>query len=514
MLVIDSSEIKNIEKLAAQQGMPLSSLMEQAGTKIAEIATEIIYKKKLKNICIICGTGNNGGDGLVAARLMSVMKCNVRVILADGDPKTDLAKMNFNLLPNKVEVFSFYERAIECVSIIEESDMIIDAVYGIGFRDGLNPQTGEIIRLCNENKKACKIAVDVPSGIVCDSGEIINDCFKADITVSFTALKPLHVLYPSMDCCGEIRVADVGIPKNIMSVCSYTMKTTDCYIKNNPLRERRMSAHKGSNGTLLSICGSYGMAGAAILSGGAALRTGVGLLKSAVPKSIYPIVASQLPESVFMPLDETENGTVSVSAFDRILSEIINKAGAVLIGCGLGQSDDITQLVSMLVENSTKPLVIDADGINALSMNIDILRRATVPIILTPHPGEMARLTSTDIMAVQLHRYEMTKLLAQEYHVTVVLKGANTIIATPEGKVYVNRTGNNGMAKGGSGDVLAGIMASLLAQGTDAEKAAVYAVYYHGLAGDRCAENYTRRSMLPSDLVDEIRYSEFGKIRN
>ena len=514
MLVIDSNEMRNIEKLAAQQGTPLSSLMEQAGTKIAEIVTEMIYRNKLKKICIICGSGNNGGDGFVAARLISVMNCTVNVILADGDPKTDLAKMNFNILPDKVNILPFYERAIESVSVIAESDMIIDAVYGIGFRDGLNPQIAEIIQLCNENQKARKIAVDVPSGIVCDSGEIINGCFKADLTVSFTALKPLHVLYPSMDYCGEIRVAEVGIPKNIISVCEYAMKTTDSYIKDNPLKGRRMSAHKGTNGTLLSICGSYGMAGAAVLSGISALRTGVGLLKSAVPKSIYPIVAQKLIESVFLPLEETAGGTISAGEFDKILYEIMNRCSAVLLGCGLGQSDDITKLVSMIVENSTKPIVIDADGINAVSMNIDVLRRATVPIILTPHPGEMARMTHTDIAAVQAHRYEMTKLFAQEYHVTVVLKGANTIIATPEGRAYVNRTGNNGMAKGGSGDVLAGIMASLLAQGTDTEKAAVYAVYYHGLAGDRCAENYSKRSMLPSDIADEIRYSEFGKIRD
>ncbi len=505
MLVIESNEIREMEERAVSQGKKMSALMEQAGTKVAEIAAEIMYKKKLKKICVICGTGNNGGDGFVAARLLSVMNCNVTVILA-GDAKSELAKMNFNLLPNKVSVLSFYSQQIDCAGVIAESEMIIDAVYGIGFRDALDPLVYELVQLCNDNKSAYRIAVDLPSGIVCDTGEIVNGCFHADMTITFTAMKPLHVLYPSMDYCGEIRIVSVGIPKYIYKSCRYAMKTTDEYIAENTMPKRRISAHKGTNGTLLSVCGSYGMAGAAVLSGNAALRTGVGLLKQAVPKSIYPIVAGKLTEAVFIPMNETSDGQIDVNDSNRLVYEMIEKAGAVLVGCGLGTGDNATRLVSTLVESCMKPMVIDADGINAVSTNIDILRHASGPLILTPHPGEMARLIQSSTTAVQQARYKIAKEFAQEYRVTLVLKGANTLIATPEGSVYVNRTGNNGMARGGSGDVLAGMMASFLAQGMSTEKAAIFSVFYHGLAGDQCAAKYSARAMLPGDMVDELKF--------
>lgn len=505
MIVVTSEEMRNMEQITAGCGIPMSSLMEKAGQGVAELAQTIISEKNLKNICIVCGTGNNGGDGFVAARLLSE-KCHVTVVLADGFPKTELSQTNFSILPPTVVVHEFNEQMYESVEVIKNADMIIDAIYGIGYKNTLKPNVGELIGYCNDNAKAVRIAVDVPSGILCDSGNIITTCFHADYTVSFTALKPLHVLYPSMDFCGQLSVVDVGIPKNIFDSCNYIMKTTDEFIENHAIRPRRKSAHKGTNGTLLAVCGSYGMAGAAVLAGEAALRSGVGLLKMAIPRSIYPIVAQKLVESVFMPLEQTIDGKINFKEYNRILFESVDNASAILIGCGMGVNDGIKQMTAMLVENCTKPMVIDADGINSLCGNIDILRRAAAPIIITPHPGEMARLINSDIQTIQAYRYDVAKDFAQEYRVTVVLKGANTVIATPEGRVYVNLTGNNGMAKGGSGDVLAGMMSSLLAQGLSTEKAAVYAVYYHGLAGDRCAEKLSVRTMLPSDLIKEIHF--------
>ncbi|MDD6489027.1 MAG: NAD(P)H-hydrate dehydratase [Clostridia bacterium] len=504
MLVVTSDEMRNIEKKAVENGSTYLGLMEKAGGFIAEKAAKIITAKKLKNIVILCGKGNNGGDGFVAARFLSVM-CDVTVILADGEPKTNDAKMNFNLMPHNIKTISYIAEKEECINSINNAEILIDAIYGIGFKDALNPEIYELSEYYNENKKAVKISVDLPSGIMCDTGEIINGCFNADYTVTFTALKPLHILYPSMDFCGEVSVENVGVPKQILDECSYIMKTTDEYICENPLTKRRKSAHKGTNGTLFSLCGSYGMAGAAVLSGSAALRTGVGLLRMAVPKSIYELVSSKLTEAVFMPLKQNDDGTVSIEEFNKILYDVLEKSSAMLIGCGLGMNDELNDLVSLLIENSTKPIVLDADGINAVCMNINVLKRATVPLILTPHPGEMARLTMSDTRTVQCDRYNIAKNFAEEYGVTLVLKGANTLVATPDGNVYVNLTGNNGMAKGGSGDVLAGMIASFLAQGMSAEKAAVYGVYYHGLVGDLCSEKYSSRSMLPSDMVTELK---------
>lgn len=503
MIVVESNEMLNLEKTVARSGVSLASLMEQAGAAVAELAAKMIAQKKIKKIVVLCGKGNNGGDGFVIARFLSLMS-EVSVILVNDYPKTDLAKMNFNIIPDKVTIINQYDQTLEAANAIAESEMIIDAIYGIGFKDMLDPGSEQAIDLSNRNKTAVKIAVDTPSGIVCNSGEIPGDCFHADYTVTFTALKPLHVLYPSADFCGEVSVAKIGIPQQYVDMCTYAMRTTDEFIQKYPLQEKQKSAHKGTNGTLLAVCGSYGMSGAAALSGEAALRSGVGILKMAVPESIYPIVANKLTEAVFLPLPQTERGQLSVNAFDTLQMELMGRCNAVLIGCGLGTGNDITELVSGLISTSSRPIVLDADGLNSIAPNIDVLRQSMAPIILTPHPGEMARLMGTDIQAVQKNRYLAARNFASQYGVTVVLKGSNTIIAFPDGDVYVNRTGNNGMGKGGSGDVLAGLMASFLAQGMNYDQAAILAVYYHGLAGDKCAEKFSRRTMLPSDMIKEF----------
>lgn len=505
MIVVESNEVRNMERAAVRAGSSLASVMEQAGAAVAELAMKISAEKQLRRITLLCGKGNNGGDGFVIARFLSYM-CEVTVITACGYPETDLAKLNYNLIPDKVNILSFPDNYEECISAVNDSGIIIDALYGIGFRDCLDPSSAELVELANRNKDCVRIAVDLPSGIICNTGEIPDTCFHADYTVTFTTLKPLHVLYPSQDYCGKISVANVGIPKSIVDACNYAMRTTDEYITRHPLPTSKKSAHKGSNGTLLSICGSYGMSGAVTLSGSAALRSGVGLLRCAVPDSIYPIVAPTLTEAVFLPLDEEENGTTSFTEADRLKSEIMERSTAVLIGCGLGTGENVTSLVSELIMSSTKPIVLDADGINAIAPNIDVLRAAMAPVILTPHPGEMARLTGTNSMTVQRDRYRTARNFASEYNVTLVLKGADTIIALPDGNVYVNLTGNSGMARGGSGDVLAGLTASFLAQGMSADQAAILGVYYHGLAGDRCAEKLSAHTMLPSDMIEALQF--------
>lgn len=505
MIVVESGEMQNIEKAYVRNGLPLASLMEQAGAAVAELATKIIIQNKLKKVTVLCGKGNNGGDGFVTARFLSLM-CEVTVILANDYPATNLGKLNFEIIPDKVNILYFSEKQDECINAINDSDMLIDAIYGISFRDVLDPFSAMLIDTCNKNTKAVKIAIDTPSGIICNTGEIPDECFHADYTISFTALKPLHVLYPSTDYCGKVSVAKIGIPQSLIDTCTYVMKTTDEFIETHPLKKNKKSAHKGTNGTLLSICGSYGMSGAAVLSGMAALRSGVGILRAAVPNVIYPIVASKLTEAVFIPLPQSNDGLISINSFDTLQYQILEKASALLIGCGLGTSNDMAELVSAMISTSNKPVVLDADGINSITMNIDVLRQCNAPVILTPHPGEMANLAGTTVADIQKNRYSIARDFASEYGVTVILKGANTLIALPDGNVYVNLTGNNGMAKGGSGDVLAGMAASFLAQGLSYAEAAIYATYYHGLAGDKCAEKYSARTMLPSDMLEELKY--------
>ena len=503
-MIVDSNTMNYIETAAANSGIEMSQLMESAGTQTAKLAEKNIKEKKLRQVCVLCGSGNNGGDGFVIARLLADL-CQVTVILTAGEPRTVLARNNFDILPQNVQILYYGSHYYECIGIVKDTQMLIDAIYGIGFRDALSTEIADLVSFCNENTHAVKIAVDLPSGIECDTGAARSGCFAADYTVTFTALKPLHVLYPSADLCGEIIVADVGIPKNIVRSAPYVMQSTESYVEEHPFPKRKKSAHKGDNGTLLSLCGSYGMAGAAILSAKAALRCGVGLLKLAVPESIYPIAAGTLSEPVYVPLVQSKDGIVDIDEYAKLMQLMTEGSDAALIGCGLGLTGNTKSLVALLIDGATKPLVLDADGINAISVNINILKRSTVPKILTPHPGEMARLLGTDVQSVQADRYHIAKSFAAEYNVTLILKGANTLIATPEGRVYVNLTGNEGMGKGGCGDMLAGMAASFLAQGMSTEEAAVRAVYYHGLAGDRCAEKYSKRAMLPSDMIDELK---------
>ena len=281
------------------------------------------------------------------------------------------------------------------------------------------------------------------------------------------------------------------------------MEQTDRNIVKKAVFNRPDDANKGTLGSLLCICGCYGMAGAAIMAGKAALRCGLGLLKTALPKSIYPIAAGAIFESVFFPLDETPDGKICKSNIDFLLCEA-EKSSAVLIGCGLSVCEDTETFVNSFIEICTKPLVLDADALNCVAKNTDILKKAKAPIIITPHPGEMARLVKSTPKVVNENRAEIAADFAKEYGVVTVLKGSGTIIASPEGRVMINRTGNSGMATGGSGDVLAGMTGSLLAQGSKAFDAAAAAVYLHGLAGDLAAEKLGKISMLPTDLIDEI----------
>lgn len=281
------------------------------------------------------------------------------------------------------------------------------------------------------------------------------------------------------------------------------MKETDRLLFNKAVFNRPDDSNKGTLGSLLCICGSYGMAGAAIMAGKAALRCGIGLLKIAVPKSIYPVCATNILESVYYPLEETSNGVISSKNTDFLL-EMCEKSSAVVIGCGLSVCDDTKNLVQSVITNCKKPLVIDADALNCICNKPEILKNLKVPAIITPHPGEMARLLHSTPKAVNSNRENTAIDFAKKFGVVTVLKGAGTIIASPDGEVYINHTGNSGMATGGSGDILSGIIGSLLAQGAAPINAAAAGVFLHGTIGDLAAEKLGKISMLPTDMIDMI----------
>ncbi len=481
MKVLTRSLIRESEENAVNCGdFSFLELMKTAGGNAAEI---IINKYDLKNkkVAVLCGNGNNGGDGFVIANSLLKAEANVSVFLPLGNPKTEHALHYFSLLPKNIIKNEFSG----------EFDFIIDAVFGIGLCRNLSDVLISLINNVN-NQNAVKIAVDIPSGINCDTGEILGGAFKADLTITFIAPKPCFYLPSSSEFCGEVMVCDIGV-KPIDSNLNL--------LYNPALPRRPKNSHKGTFGTALLICGSYGMAGAAILSTKAALRSGLGIAKCMMPKSIYKIITTAIPEAVCLPKSQALKGTLS--PFIN-LKPALEKTNAVLFGCGLSNSHSTFILLKKLIKTAKCPIIIDADGINALAKRIDLLKKANAPIILTPHPAEMSRLLKCDVKTVETNRIEVATNFAKQYNCILVLKGSNTLVATPSGEIFINAIGNSGMATGGSGDVLAGIIVSLLAQGLSPIEAAKSAVYMHSHAADQIAKLIGEAALLPSDMIEAL----------
>lgn len=481
MDVLSKELIKLSEEKAVHNGaFSFLELMKIAGDLAYKIICENIDVND-KKIAVVCGNGNNGGDGCVIAGNLKNIGADVTVITPLGEPVTDSARHYYSLLSD-IKVKN---------DIDDDYDIIIDALFGIGLNRPLESSIIEIIKKIN-SQNAYKVAIDIPSGIECDSGKILGECVNADLTVTFIALKPCFMLPPATDFTGKTVVADIGVKPT-----DYTYKT----IEAPDLPQRKKNSHKGTFGTAALFCGSYGMAGAAILSSRACLRSGVGIVKSIIPKSIYKILSCAVPEAVCVIEKQTLKGGFKGNIN---LQKALEKASSVLVGCGIGNNKQTARLVKRLVENTKIPTVIDADGINALVSNINVLKKTNAPIILTPHPAEMARLCGISVSQVEENRVSTAENFAKEYKCIVALKGANTLIATPNGEVYFNICGNNGLATGGSGDVLAGITVSYLAQGLEPLKAVKAAVYIHSTTADEVASIKGERALLPSDIIEAL----------
>ncbi len=498
MKIFTKSEINFLENCAVEAGVPLYDLMEKAGAAVA-----VFVKKQTevqnKNIVILCGKGNNGGDGFVCARRLSKLNSNVSIILTQGEAKTDIAKEAFSKLENDVNIIDFSTNKFESENAIEKADIIIDAIFGIGFKSGMDSMTERVISYSNKSK-ALKFAVDIPSGAECDTGKIADCCFMADFTVAFTAIKPANVIYPAAGYCGKNVVAPVGIDKKYIDSLPGTFSVIKEADVNSLFKRRNPSSHKGTFGTLLMICGSYSMLGAAIMAGRAALRSGVGLLNMVVSKECYPIIAGNIPEAIFTVVDFSDDETTKHSC--ELLYSAINKADACVVGCGLG--DESERYVPIIMKFATCPVVLDADALKVFAKNPLEYSDRRCEVVVTPHPGEMAKMMGKTVLQIQIDRMILSKRFAKEFKVYTVLKGSGTIISSPTGETRLNTTGNPGMAKGGSGDVLAGMIGSLLAQGLKPLAACTAGVYIHGKAGDICSEMLSQTSMLPTDLIKYI----------
>jgi NAD(P)H-hydrate epimerase len=481
MDVLTKDLIKLSEENAVQSGtFSYLELMKIAGDK----ATEIILQKidvSNKRVAVLCGTGNNGGDGFVVARNLQEKGADVTVITPLGKPTTDSAKHYYKML-DSVEITD---------NLMGEYDVIIDALFGIGLNRELSQQVIKILEEIN-SYGAYKISIDIPSGIECDTGKILGAYFKADLVITFIAQKPCFYLPTANEFAGEIVVANIGVRP-----CTKKLKTIEPPI----FKERDKNSHKGTYGTATMFCGSFGMAGAAILSSRACIRSGVGIAKCVVPKSIYHILTTAVPEAVCVVSPQTLNGTLC--GFINI-NKALEKATATLIGCGMGNNWHTQKLVCRLLNTAKIPTVIDADGINALVSNINVLKKTNASVIITPHPAEMSRLTGKTVKEIEQNRFKVAMDFAKKFNCYVVLKGANTIFATPDGQVFFNTCGNPGMATGGSGDVLAGIIVSFLAQGMDIIDAVKAAIYVHSNTADMVAKEIGEMALMPSDIIEAL----------
>ena len=494
MKALFADRMRELDRIAIEErGIPSLRLMETAAAHVFSAVMETLDTEK--PAAVFCGSGNNGGDGVAAAEMLLRQGCAVRVFLVGKREKAtaDFLEMErrLNAAGGRVEDFS----AEAAGAVLTDCGAVIDAMFGIGLNSPMRGAAKAAAELINASG-ARVIAADVPSGVHADTGEILGTAVRADVTVTFSLPKPGLYLQPGCVCCGEVRVCDIGSPRELLAALESRIATVDAASLTLP--RRAPDAHKGDFGRDLIIAGSVGFTGAPVLAANAASRAGAGLVCLGVPEEIYAITAVKCSEVMPFPLPG-KDGMLSAAAFDA-LGDRLRAADVVLAGPGLGRSEDCRTFIFRLVESCRVPLILDADGINALTGNIDILHRAECPVILTPHDGEFARLGGGG----EGDRLTRARTFAEKYGCILILKGHGTITALPDGSAVINTTGGPALAKGGSGDVLAGILAGFIGQGFPLDDAAAAAVYVHGLAGDRCAGRLGEYSVTADDMTEAI----------
>lgn len=490
MRILTAKQIKEVEKRAFAGEFTEAGLMKCAGTacfkKIMKYCGDGIHNKK---VAVVCGNGKNAGDGFVIANLLCMQGIDACIVLADREPELEEPKLYFDeAFRNDVKIYYFAEYDFKC-------DIIVDCIFGIGFHGEPRAPFDEVFDAVN-NSGAFVISIDTPSGTDATDGSVIK-AIRADMTIAISTLKYAHILPPANEYCGKVVTVNIGIPEDCYDT-DYANTITKADVKSY-FSKRNKNANKGDFGHQLNICGSYLMPGAAVICAKSALKTGVGLLKCVFPKSVYPVMTSNLTQPVFKPLCENESKTISIGAVNDIFEEL-KWADSVVIGCGLGNNDDIQVITGQVIKTSEVPVILDADGINAVVPFIDIIKDKKAPLIITPHPGEMARLIDESTAYVQQNRIDTAKAFAKENDAIVVLKGANTVV-TDGKKVFVNNNGNPGMAMGGTGDMLSGMIGSFAAQGMKPFEAAQAAVFIHGYCGDITAEELSQRGMTVDDMI-------------
>jgi NAD(P)H-hydrate epimerase len=509
MKIVTAQEMREIDRRVIEEiGIPGAVLMENAGVSVFNLIRELTqgFPPSSFRVTVFVGRGNNGGDGLVVSRHLHNFGYRVTAyLLAPPDAFSGDAALNLEIA-RKIGVpikTMLSEEDLDGIwSKVEGTDVVVDAIFGTGLKGPVRGLAGKVIERVNR-LRAVRIAVDLPSGLNADTGAVEGPCVRADFTVTMALPKRGLFLHPGADYCGEVRVAHIGFPNQAIESQGIKTELITGDLALSLLPSRPASGHKGTFGHVLVIAGSLGLTGAATLTSLAALRSGAGMVTLGIPESLNSIMEVKLTEVMTLPLPETSRRALSVRAMEGIL-EFMPRATVLAIGPGLSQDPETVELVWKLCFESTKPMVIDADGLNAIAQNPEILDRIGPDVVLTPHPGEMSRLTSHTVKEIESNRIEAAKEFALKHGLTLVLKGAPTIVAAPDGKAYVNSTGNPGMASAGMGDVLTGLIAGLMAQGMSPTDAAISAVFYHGLAADKLVAegDISQRGLIAGDVLE------------
>lgn len=508
MKIVTPAEMLAIEKEAQNQYhlLPLI-LMENAGKEAAFFINNNIFKDLAnKRIAIFTGKGNNAGDGFVLARHLCNMGVQVRVYLLNNPTElSEDAARNFNILQSMHVRMQYLatDKDLQTLKIgILYTDLLVDAVFGTGFKGSTPPFIGKVFDIINSAGLPI-VALDIPSGVEADTGKVYGKAVKATWTLAMGLYKIGLVINSGSEYAGEIVVIDISLPLALKTNRSLLRNVITTKICREIMPSRNANSHKGSYGHVIIVGGSADMSGAAMLSAGASSRSGCGLVTLALPKSLREKVSPHLPHIMTKAFSETESNSFAKLAVKELEQELVHMQSLV-IGPGLSRHPETMQFVRDIIKNIKLPTVIDADALFAFKGQLDLLKNSSASIIITPHPGEMAMLTEQTVEEVQKNRIETAESIAKNLGVIVILKGYRTVIALPNGESYLAFNGNAGMAKAGSGDVLAGIIGALLAQGCNAKQAAIIGVHVHSASGDICAETLSMQGMHAGDIIENL----------
>jgi NAD(P)H-hydrate epimerase len=507
MRILNAAQMREADRFTIEEiGIPSLVLMENAGRQVVA-AMEASYEARLNGrVAVLCGHGNNGGDGFVVARTLMQRGIDTSVFVIGpltqvrGDAKTNLDILG-RLGVTVVEIGD--EQSWELhFSEISQCTLIVDAIFGTGLKSALGGMMETIVADVNASSIPI-VSIDLPSGLSADTPHVIGDCIDASMTVTLAAPKLPLVLPPGEEHAGDVVIADIGIPHDVIDgIEGQRIELLTPEQLRDVVEPRAADSHKGDFGRVTIVAGSRGKTGAAHLAAMGALRSGAGLVTVATPASVLPIVASMAPEMMTEPLPESADGSVAPKAIDQLLEL---RHDVIACGPGIGRGPAVAAFVGALLDRATVPLVLDADAITVLADDPGRLTgREERDVIITPHPGEMARLIGASIEEVQRNRIDVATEFATTHRVYVVLKGHRTIIATPDGHIFINPTGNAGMATGGTGDVLTGMIAAWVAQLLDAEAACRLAVFLHGAAGDLAEASEGQVAMVATDVIAHL----------